>query len=251
MSASGAKPVTGMILAAGLGLRLRPLTETRPKPLIEVAGRTMLDRALDHLVAAGIGFAVVNCHYLAEQIADHVAGRERPDIRLSHEEVLLETGGGITKALPYLGQAPFFAANADIIWSDGATPALAGLASRWDDDTMDALLLVHPGERAVGYDGAGDFHRDDAGRLRRRGADKAAPYVFTGVQLLHPRLFEDAPSGAFSMNVLYDRALEAGRLHGVVHDGGWYHVGTPDALTEADALLASRESRSPTAGGSP
>lgn len=240
-----------MILAAGLGLRLRPLTETRPKPLIEVAGRTMLDRALDHLVAAGIGSAVVNCHYLAEQIKAHVAGRESPDIRLSHEEVLLETGGGIAKALADLGEGPFFAANADIIWSDGATPALARLVAHWNDDTMDALLLIHPAERAVGYDGAGDFHLDETGGLRRRGADKAAPYVFTGVQLLHPRLFDGAPSGAFSMNVLYDRALAAGRLHGVVHDGEWYHVGTPAALADADALLASGEGRLPTAKGSP
>ena len=232
-----------MILAAGLGLRLRPLTETRPKPLIEVAGRTMLDRALDHLVAAGIGSAVVNCHYLAEQIEAHLAGRDRPAIRLSREEVLLETGGGIAKALPNLGPDPFYAANADIIWSDGATPALLRLADHWDASTMDALLLVHPTERAFGYDGAGDFARDKDGRLSRRGNAASAPYVFTGVQLLHPGLFDGAPAGAFSMNVLYDKALAAGRLHGVVHDGEWYHVGTPEALSEADALLASREKR--------
>lgn len=239
-----------MILAAGLGLRLRPLTETRPKPLISVAGRTMLDRALDHLVTAGIGSAVVNSHYLAEQIEAHVGRRDRPGIRLSYEEVLLETGGGIARALPHLGERPFFAANADIIWSDGATPALDRLADRWDDATMDALLLVHPADRASGYDGAGDFHCDNDGRLRRRGADPSAPYVFTGVQLLHPRLFDGAPSGPFSMNVLYDRALDQGRLHGLVHDGEWYHVGTPDALADAEALLASREGGTPRAGGS-
>ena len=157
--------------------------------------------------------------------------------------MLLETGGGIAKALPQLGTDPFYAANADIIWSDGAAPALLNLADHWDDDTMDALLLVHPTERAVGYDGAGDFARDDGGRLSRRGKAASAPYVFTGVQLLHPRLFDGAPEGAFSMNVLYDKALAAGRLHGVVHDGEWYHVGTPEALAEADTLLASREKR--------
>lgn len=227
-----------MVLAAGLGLRLRPLTDKVPKPLVRVAGRTMLDRVLDHLVVAGVERAVVNSHHLADQIEAHLAARDAPPVVLSHEPELLETGGGIVRALPRLGPRAFYAANADIIWADGPTPALARLAAAWNDDAMDALLLVHPHGRAVGFDGAGDFFRARSGALRRRGGRSRAPYVFTGVQVLHPRLFDGAPAGAFSMNVLYDRALADGRLFGLVHDGDWFHVGTPAALAEAETILA-------------
>jgi MurNAc alpha-1-phosphate uridylyltransferase len=225
-----------MVLAAGLGLRMRPLTLTRPKPLIALAGRTLLDRALDALAEAGITDAVVNTHYLGGMIAAHLAGRARPSVTLSPEDALLETGGGVANALALLGGAPFFVVNADIAWSDGPKPALARLAESWTDG-MDALLLVQPVVSATGYDGAGDFDIAGDGRLRRR-AGAGAPLVFTGVQLLHPRLFRGAPGGAFSLNVLYDRAEAAGRLFGLAHDGGWYHVGTPTALAEAEALIA-------------
>ena len=232
---TGIAPRRAMVLAAGLGLRMRPLTLTRPKPLIALAGRTLLDRALDALAAAGVDSAVVNTHYLGNMIAAHLVDRMQPRVRLSPEISLLETGGGVVKALPLLGDAPFFVVNADIAWTDGPQPALARLAAAWHD-AMDALLLVQPVENATGYDGAGDFAIEPASRLVRRKAGRA-PYVFTGVQLLHPRLFDGAPGGAFSLNVLYDRAEAAGRLFGIAHDGAWYHVGTPAALAEAEALI--------------
>ncbi|MBM3488529.1 MAG: nucleotidyltransferase family protein [Alphaproteobacteria bacterium] len=225
-----------MVLAAGLGLRMRPVTLETPKPLVAVAGRTMLDRALDHLAAAGVAEAVVNVHWLAAKIEAHLAARARPRIVISREDTLLETGGGIARALPLLGPAPFYSANADIVWTDGAAPALDRLAASWDARRMDALLLLNPVDRAYGYDGDGDFHAAPDGRLRRRG-DGPAPLVFTGVQILTPALFDGAPPGAFSLNRLYDRAAEAGRLHGLVHDGDWFHVGTVDGLATAEAVL--------------
>lgn len=234
-------PRHAMVLAAGLGLRMRPLTQNVPKPLLEVGGATMLDHALDRLAEAGVTDAVVNTHWLPEQIETHVKRRAEPAIVISREDDLLETGGGITKALPLLGEAPFYAANADIIWRDGPIPALHRMADAWHDDEMDALLLLTSTVRATGYDGVGDFLMDPVGLLERRPESVIAPYVFTGVQILHPRLFEDAPAGAFSMNVLYDRALEEGRLFGIAHDGDWYHVGTPPAIDQADAEILERE----------
>ena len=234
---TGRPPDRAMVLAAGRGLRLRPLTDRTPKPLIAVGGRTMLDRVLDHLAAAGVGTAVVNAHWLAGQIEERLAARAAPRIVLSPEAELLETGGGVANALAHLGAGPFFAANADIVWTDGPAPALGRLAAAWRDAAMDALLLVHPVAGAVGYDGAGDFRIDASGRLAARGGAAAAPLAFTGVQILHPRLFADAPGGAFSLNVLYRRAAAAGRLFGLVHDGAWYHVGTPSALAAARAAL--------------
>ncbi|HEY4134438.1 MAG TPA: nucleotidyltransferase family protein [Alphaproteobacteria bacterium] len=225
----------GMVLAAGFGLRMRPLTLTTPKPLIPVAGRSMLDRALDQFAAAGVARCVVNAHYLADKIAAHVAQRHDMAITLSPEEMILDTGGGVALALPHLGTAPFYVANGDILWRDGPTLALRRLADTWDDGAMDALLLVHPKESAVGYDGPGDF--DLTGSLLKRRGGEIAPHVFTGVQILHPRLFADAPSGAFSLNELYDKAAAAGRLHGLVHDGGWYHIGTPEGLALAERRL--------------
>lgn len=251
-------PATAMVLAAGLGLRLRPLTRHRPKPLVELAGRTLLDRALDHLSAAGVSRVVVNLHYLGHMIEAHLAGRAVPAIEFSHEdEELLETGGGVAKALDLLGGEPFYVVNADITWTDASTPALARLTAAWRDGNMDALLLLHPVDAATGYDGAGDYSLDAgsggavagaAGQLIRRGERPTAPLVFTGVQLLHPRLFVDVPAGPFSLKHLYDRAEEAGRLYGIIHAGDWHHIGTPAGLTEAEQILSQTTS---TTGGAP
>lgn len=231
-------PTHAMVLAAGLGQRMRPLTLERPKPLIAVAGRSMLDRALDHLAAQGVGRIVVNSHWLGEMIHAHLAGR--PGVTLSPEADLLETGGGVAHALPLLGDGPVFVVNADILWTDGGRPALARLVDAWCDETMDAALLLVGRDRAVGHDGPGDFFLDETGRPRRRGSAASAPLLFTGVQILHPRLFRPEDTGAFSLNRLYDRALAAGRLFGLVHDGGWYHVGTPEALPLVEAALSQQ-----------
>ncbi len=232
-----APPTRGMVLAAGRGERMRPLTDSLPKPLIEVRGRAMLDRALDRLAAAGVARAVVNSHHLADKIEAHLAGRARPEIVLSREVELLDTGGGVRAALGSLGEAPFYVLNGDVVWLDGTTPALGRLAAAWDDTRMDALLLVHAAAFAFGYEGAGDFLMDPAGLLRRRGERQLAPFVFTGVQILHPRLFEGAPEGRFSLNRLYDKAGAAGRLWGLRHDGEWFHIGTPDALQGVEGAL--------------
>jgi len=235
-------PPRAMVLAAGYGLRLRPLTETTPKPLVPVAGRTMLDRALDSLAASGVAHAVVNVHHLAAQIERRLAERagsgRKPTTEVSAEARLLDTGGGIRNALPRLGTAPFLAVNADIVWEDGPVLALKRLADAYDETRMDALLLLIARERAVGFEGPGDFFRNDDGRLVRRGDESKAPYVYAGLQMLTPALFDGAPEGAFSLNRLYDQALARGRLFGLVHDGAWYHVGTPEALRDADRILA-------------
>ncbi len=226
----------GMVLAAGFGVRLRPLTNTLPKPLIPVAGRCMLDRALDRLTAAGVSKIVVNTHYLAEKITAHLA--PRPDIMLSHEESILETGGGVANALSLLGDDPFYVVNGDIIWIDGPKQsALLRLAEAWDSARMDALLLLHPIDKAYGYDEAGNFFYPP---LQWRGTAPRAPYVFAGVQILHPRLFANAPAGAFSLRDLYRQALDQGRLEAVIHDGDWHHVGTPEALNMSNRLLGDR-----------
>lgn len=229
-----------MVLAAGFGKRMRPLTDHLPKPLIPVGGIALIDRALDWLANAGVQEAVVNSYYKAALLEAHLATRKTPKIRMSREETILETGGGICNALPMLGDAPFFSVNGDVICLDGETPALKRLWAHWDDAAMDALLLVQPVEKTVGYDGPGDFFLE-AGKLRRRAEAEAAPFVFTGVQLLHPRLFDTAPGGAFSMNVLYNRDMSCdGTLHRVaalVHDGRWLHVGDPEGLRQAEAAL--------------
>ncbi len=222
-------PERAMVLAAGRGERLRPLTDSLPKPLVAVAGRALLDRTLDRLVEAGIGEAVVNLHHLGEKIRTHLAPRRDLRIHFSEEDTLLETGGGLRKALPHFQGRPFFALNGDVLWQDAGQAALTRLAETFEGARMDGLLLLQPVADAIGYDGAGDFERQSDGRLVRR-ARSAAPFVFTGVQLLHPRLFESAPEGRFSLNLLYDRALAKGRLFGCVHDGAWYHIGTPAGL---------------------
>jgi MurNAc alpha-1-phosphate uridylyltransferase len=221
-------PVRAMVLAAGKGLRLRPITLSRPKPLVEVGGQTMLDGVLDRLAEAGAAEAVVNAHYLGQMIESHLQGRTRPRIHLSHEEALLETGG----------EEPFFVINGDILWRDGKVPALRRLAEAWDGARMDALLLLQPTATAVGYEGLGDFVMDQLGRLRRREEGEVAPFLFAGLQILSPGLFAGTPDGPFSLNLIYDRALAAGRLYGLRHDGAWYHVGTPEDLQRVEAALA-------------
>jgi MurNAc alpha-1-phosphate uridylyltransferase len=234
-----------MILAAGLGTRMRPLTDTRPKPLIEVAGQTLIDWALARISGAGVVHAVVNVHYLGNQIEAHLKDHTNPTVQFTTEDPVLETGGGIENALGLLGAEPFFACNSDGLWLDGPENALTRLARAWNDGAMDGLLLLHDPASAMGYDGPGDFTIADDGLLTRRQAhrqdDAAKAYVFTGVQLLHPRLFEGAPGGAYSLNVLYNRALAAKRLYGLVHDGEWFHVGTPEARDDTEAWLIQHD----------
>jgi MurNAc alpha-1-phosphate uridylyltransferase len=233
-----AMPNSAMVLAAGLGTRMRPITQTVPKPLIELGGRTLLDHALDRLVLAGIERAVVNVHYMAELIEERLAARSEPKIEISREEELLETGGGVLKALPLLGEF-FFVVNSDVLWLDGKDYALTRLADAFDDTRMDAILLMQRTTGATGYDGSGDYFLDPLGTPRRRTEREIAPYIFTGVQLLHRRLFDGVSEKRFSLNRLYDRANETGRLHAIVHDGEWYHVGTPEGLAATRARLAS------------
>jgi MurNAc alpha-1-phosphate uridylyltransferase len=219
---------------------MRPLTDNLPKPLIPVAGTALIDRILDWLYASHINEAVVNSHYLAPALEAHLAQRRTPKIHISREDPLLETGGGIKKALPLLGKQPFFAVNSDTLCIDGDTPALERLMNAWDERNMDALLLLYPVEKAIGYEGKGDFFLNDDGTLRRRGDAPSAPFVFTGVQLLHPRIFQAAPDGAFSMNLLYDRLMQQvpARLQAVVHDGASLHVGDAQGLKQAEAFLS-------------
>lgn len=227
----------GMVLAAGLGLRMRPLTETTAKPLLMLDGRSLLDRALDRLEQAGVEQAVVNAHWHADQVAEAVARRERPRIALRHEEELLETGGGVTRALPLLGPGPFAVLNGDSVALDGPTPALTRMAASFDPAVMDGLLLVVRTAQVDGEVGRGDFHLDPLGRIRRPKELELSPYIFSGVQILAPALFEGAPTGRFSLNRLYDRAIEAGRLYALVHDGIWFHLSTPGDLERAEASM--------------
>ena len=232
-------PRRAMVLAAGLGKRMRPLTDTLPKPLVAVAGKPLLDHVLDRLTDAGVEHAVVNVHYLGEKIVDHLKPRDRPKIAISDETgVLLETGGGVVKALPLLGDAPFYHINSDTIWIDGVKPNLARLAEAFDPARMDALLLLAPTAGSIGYDGRGDFAMTPDGVLERRGERAVAPFVYAGAAILSPRLFDGAPQGAFSLTVLFDRAIEAGRLFGLRLEGLWMHVGTPKAIGEAEAAIA-------------
>jgi MurNAc alpha-1-phosphate uridylyltransferase len=224
-----------MILAAGRGERMRPLTDTTPKPLIPVAGQSMLDRSMARLAAHGVDTLVVNVHHLGEQIAAHLDGRAR----IVREDKLLETGGSVKNALPLLGDGPWFILNGDGLWSDGVTPMLSRMATLWDSARMDALLLLHPIETAIGREARdrGDYFLDPDGRARHRGAAQGAPYLFASVSVCDARLLEDSPDGPFSLLKLWDRAEAAGRLYGVVHDGRWFHVGTPQALAEAERAL--------------
>lgn len=232
---------TAMVMAAGLGKRMRPLTATRPKPLVPVAGRALIDHAFERIADTGIGHVVVNVHYLADALEAHLRGRQWPfQVDVSDERgQLLETGGGLVKAAPLFRGDPLLCVNSDNIWTDGPTNAIDLLAQRWDDAAMDALLLLIPQARATGHRGQGDFHMDKVGRLTRRRAGRVAPFVFTGVQLLSQRLLRDAPEGPFSTNLLWNRAIAEGRLFGLSHIGQWYDVGTPQAIPLVEAALAS------------
>lgn len=229
-------PETAMILAAGLGTRMRPLTDAIPKPLVPVAGVPLIDRIIDRLADAGVRRIVVNAHYKAEMLTDHLARRRSPEIRISYEAALLDTGGGIRNALSQLGET-FLVVNSDILWLDGRVSPLHRLARAWDELRHDGLLLVQCTTTALGYDGLGDFIVGPDGSLRRRREREIAPHLFAGVQLLHRRLFDAAPGGAFSLNLLWDHAIAAGRLGALVHDGEWYHVGTPAARAAAEERL--------------
>ena len=232
-------PQAAMLLAAGLGTRMRPLTDHTPKPLIKVAGKSLIDWTLDQLTAAEVPRAVVNVHHLASQLVDHLAGRRRPAVTISDEtERLLDTGGGVVKALPLLGPEAFFVFNCDAIIRDNATPALRRLASAWNGEALDVLMLVHPRAMAHGFDGAGDFLVGGAGTMQRRGPLAAAPYVYAGAYIIHPRVFAGQAPEPFSMNRIWDRAIAAGRMKALIHDGAWYHVGTPEAVSATETLLA-------------
>jgi N-acetyl-alpha-D-muramate 1-phosphate uridylyltransferase len=227
-----------MVLAAGLGTRMRPLTDEIPKPLVPVAGKPLIDHVLDRLAAAGTARAVVNVHYLAAQIEYHLKARAAPQIVISDERgVLLGTGGGVVKALPELGAAPFYHVNSDTLWIDGVTPNLTRLADAFDPAAMDGLLLLAPTAGSVGYDGRGDYTMAADGRLQKRGERAVAPFVYAGAAILTPALLGDAPGGEFPLTLLFDRAAQAGRLFGVRLEGLWMHVGTPEAIAAAEAAI--------------
>jgi len=234
-------PGTAMVLAGGFGKRMRPVSATTPKPLVKVGGRPLIDHCLDGLMEAGVGTVVVNVHYLADLVEAHLKKRERPRIVISDErEALLETGGGIRKALPLLGDDAFLLRNSDSFWLEGVRPNLDWLSGAWDAKRMDALLLLAPTVNAIGYSGRGDFFLDKEGHLSRRPERLIAPFVYAGAAILHPRLFADAPEGAFSLNLLFDRAIEAGRLSGVRLDGLWINVETAASIRAADEAISVR-----------
>jgi MurNAc alpha-1-phosphate uridylyltransferase len=229
---------TAMILGAGLGTRMRPLTDMVPKPLVRLGGRALIDHALDRLEEAGITRVVVNVHYLADQLEAHLKGRKSPQILISDERgKLLDTGGGVVNALPLIGDRPFLIHNADTAWIEGIGGSLSRLIGAWDGERMDGLMLLALAATSIGYDGHGDFNMDSAGVLTRRSERQEAPFVFAGASIAHPRMFKGAPKGAFSLNKVWDRAIAARRLYGSRLDGVWMHVGTPDALAEAEQRL--------------
>ena len=235
------KPTKAMVLAAGLGLRMRPLTDHMPKPLVRVAGRTLLDHVLDKLAAADVGEAVVNVHYLPDQIIEHTVSRKSPRVIISDERNhVLGTGGGVVKALPLLGPAPFFHVNSDTLWIDGVRSNLMRLADAFDPARMDILLLMAPTASSIGYSGRGDYAMLPDGALRKRREHQVVPFVYAGAAILSPRIFTDAPKGEFSLTRMFDAANEQERLFGLRLDGVWMHVGTPDAVGAAEeAFLES------------
>jgi MurNAc alpha-1-phosphate uridylyltransferase len=233
-------PQTAMVLAAGQGKRMRPLSSITPKPLVKISGRALIDHCLDGLVAAGVRKAVVNVHYMADMITAHLSKRTEPRIVISDErDALLDTGGGVKRALPLIGEEVFLLRNSDSFWLEGVRPNLGWLAGGWDEERMDVLLLLASTVRAVGYADRGDFFLDKDGRLSRRPERLVAPFVYAGAAILHARLFADAPDGAFSLNLLFDRAIEAGRLFGVQLDGLWINVENPASVAAADAAIAA------------
>ena len=233
-------PNRAMVLAAGLGTRMRPYNGHIPKPLVEIGGKSLIDYSLDRLADAGVERVVVNVHHLADVLERHLAPRQRPQIVISDERgALLGTGGGISKALPQLGAAPFFLVNSDTVWLDGVKPNFIRLAEAFDSDTMDALLLLAATTSSIGYSGRGDYAMLPDGRLRRRRENEVVPFVYAGAAILSPALFADAPAGAFGLTSLFDRAGEGGRLFGMRLEGIWMHVGTPEAVAAAEAALAA------------
>jgi MurNAc alpha-1-phosphate uridylyltransferase len=232
-------PHTAMVLAAGYGKRMLPLTQTTPKPLLQVGGKTMLDHALDRLQEAGVARAVINAGYLGDQIAAHVASRQSPVLTVSYEPTPLETGGGVKHALPWLGDDPIYVLNADLPWQDGTTPALQQLRDNWDATSMEALLLLLPLAQAHGFGSKGDFNLLPDGRVQRLGATPPYSHVFIGAFIVKPQLYHAIAATHFSNNVIFDHAEAAGRLFGCVHNGTCYHVGTPTDLVRANALLTS------------
>jgi len=231
-------PGRAMVLAAVIGIRMRPLTDRVPKPLVSVGGRALIDYVLDRLAEAGVERAVVNVHHFPDQIERHLDGRQRPHVVISDErEQLLDTGGGIVKSLALLGDDPFFLVNADTIWIEGVRPNLARLAAAFDPAAMDVLLLLAPTATSIGYEGRGDFTLAPDGRLRRRGEREIVPFVYAGAGILAPALFDNAPAAPFSLTRLFDRAEAQGRLYGLRLEGLWMHVGTPAAIAEAEAAI--------------
>jgi len=236
-------PQTAMVLAAGLGKRMRPITDTIPKPLVRIAGKTLLDRGLDSLAGAGVTRAVVNVHYLGDQIARHVEGRKAPAIAISDEsDLLLDSAGGIVKALPLLGDAPFYIVNADTFWLDAGEPNLRRLALAWDGTAMDILLMLADTEAATGHSGGPDFIRGEDGRLARA-AGASNGLIYAGAGIIHPRIFAGASAEPYSLNRYFDRAITASRLFGMVMDGHWITVGTPDAIPAAELAVARHGGR--------
>jgi N-acetyl-alpha-D-muramate 1-phosphate uridylyltransferase len=234
------KPTKAIVLAAGLGKRMLPITATMPKPLVKVAGQSLIDFALDKLHEAGMETVVVNVHHFADMLEAHLRTREFPRIVISDErDELLETGGGVKKALPLLGEDPFVTFNSDSMWIEGANPNLKRLVAAWDAERMDILMLVAPLSTSVGYEGRGDFHRDPDGRLRRRGSDDKSDFVYAGVAIVKPELVPGTPDGAFSANAFYDRAIANDGLYGLPLDGQWLHVGEPHTIAEAEKCLAA------------
>jgi N-acetyl-alpha-D-muramate 1-phosphate uridylyltransferase len=232
------KVTRAMIMAAGFGTRMRPLTDDRPKPLVTVRGRSLLDHALDRLVAAGVAMVVINLHYRAQQVKDHLAGRRDIEIRYSLEEEILGTGGGVVKAMPNFQSEPFFILNSDSVWVEGYVSPLQAMQRIWDPKRMDGLLLLAAMTTAMGYEGRGDFRLDANGHISRVPERTSSPFAYPGVQIVHPRLFADAPDGSFSTNVMWDRAIAKGRLYGTRLEGVWIHVGTPEAREDAERFLA-------------
>jgi MurNAc alpha-1-phosphate uridylyltransferase len=239
-----ASPVTtAFVLAAGMGTRMRPLTDNMPKPMVRLKGKPLIDHVLDRLVSAGIERAVVNVHHYADMLIQHLAQRTQPVVLISDErDALLDTGGGAIRALPMLGVDPFIIHNSDCVWIEGVGCNLTRMIEAWDPDRMDSLMLLATASHSLGYDGPGDFNMDADGRLSRRGERRVAPFAFTGVSIAHPRMFDDSPLGSFSLNRLWDVAINRGRLFGLTLDGVWMHVGTPDAVEEAERRIDSDNS---------
>ncbi len=230
---------SAMVMAAGLGTRMRPLTNNLPKPLVQVAGKPLIDHSLDKLREAGVNRIVVNVHYLPDMVRTHLAANASDlDISISDETgLLLETGGGLVKALPLLPEDPFFCINSDNIWRETEGNALLDLAQAWDSEAMDALLLIVPHSNAYNHKGTGDFFLESDGRLKRRGEQPAAPFIYTGIQLISHRLLRNAPTGPFSTNILWNRAISEGRLYGAIHNGDWFDIGSPQAIAPTEAKL--------------